>query len=200
MVNILQSVTENLKQIGINATVQEIDHNQWLAGFFRHENLGTQIMSYYPDFADPANYPYLFFHSANAAKDGMNGSNFKNAEVDVALDVANQQSDAKVRAEALKKVFALANEACRGRADLLAGVGDGNQQQVQTHRLQRLLVQYPLGNPRLRLEVGAAVPHLTWFPVADMRSETTDPAQSETALMRAVTRLDQLRFPSASLL
>ncbi len=111
MVNILQSVTENLKQIGINATVQEIDHNQWLAGFFRHENLGTQIMSYYPDFADPANYPYLFFHSANAAKDGMNGSNFKNAEVDAALDVANQQSDPKVRAEALKKVFALANEA-----------------------------------------------------------------------------------------
>jgi peptide/nickel transport system substrate-binding protein len=110
MVNILQSVTENLKQIGINASVQEIDNNQWLAGYFRHENLGTQIMAYYPDFADPANYPYLFFHSANAVKDGMNGSNFKNAEVDAALDVANQQSDPKARAEALKKVFSIANE------------------------------------------------------------------------------------------
>ena len=41
-----------------------------------------QIMPYYPDFADPANYPYLFFDSANAAKDGMNGSNFKNPDVD----------------------------------------------------------------------------------------------------------------------
>jgi peptide/nickel transport system substrate-binding protein len=109
MVNILQTVTANLKQIGINASVQEIDANQWLAGYFRHENLGMQIMAYYPDFADPANYPYLFFHSANAVKDGMNGSNFKNTEVDAALDIANQQSDPMARAEALKKVFAIAN-------------------------------------------------------------------------------------------
>src|SRR5262249_53355204 len=42
MVNILQTVAENLKQIGIKMNVQEIDHNQWLAGFFRHENLGMQ--------------------------------------------------------------------------------------------------------------------------------------------------------------
>jgi peptide/nickel transport system substrate-binding protein len=50
MINILQSVSENLKQIGITVNVQEIDHNQWLAGYFRHENLGMQIMAYYPDF------------------------------------------------------------------------------------------------------------------------------------------------------
>jgi peptide/nickel transport system substrate-binding protein len=110
MINILQSVSENLKQIGIRVNVQEIDANQWLAGFFRHENLGMQIMAYYPDFADPANYPYLFFASANAVKDGMNGSNFKNAEVDKALAIANEQSDPKVRTDALKDVFRIANE------------------------------------------------------------------------------------------
>jgi peptide/nickel transport system substrate-binding protein len=108
MVNILQSVSENLKQIGVKMTVQEVDDNTWLSGYFRHENLGMQIMAYYPDFADPANYPYLFFDSANAAKDGMNGSNFKNAEVDKALDVANKEGDPKVRAEALQTVFKLA--------------------------------------------------------------------------------------------
>jgi peptide/nickel transport system substrate-binding protein len=108
MVNILQSVSENLKQIGIKMTVQEVDDNTWLSGYFRHENLGMQIMAYYPDFADPANYPYLFFDSANAAKDGMNGSNFKNAEVDKALDTANKEGDPKVRAEALQQVFKLA--------------------------------------------------------------------------------------------
>jgi peptide/nickel transport system substrate-binding protein len=110
MINILQSVSENLKQIGITVNVQEIDHNQWLAGYFRHENLGMQIMAYYPDFADPANYPYLFFASANAAKDGMNGSNFKNADVDKALAIANEKSDPKARADALKQVFNIANE------------------------------------------------------------------------------------------
>lgn len=110
MINILQSVSENLKQIGIKMTVQEVDANQWLAGFFRHENLGMQIMAYFPDFADPANYPYLFFASANAVKDGMNGSNFKNEAVDKALAVANENSDPKVRADALKEVFKIANE------------------------------------------------------------------------------------------
>jgi peptide/nickel transport system substrate-binding protein len=110
MINILQSVSQNLQQIGIKMNVQEIDANQWLAGYFRHENLGMQIMAYYPDFADPANYPFLFFHSSNAAKDGMNGSNFSNAEVDKALAVANEQSDPKQRAEALKQVFRIANE------------------------------------------------------------------------------------------
>jgi peptide/nickel transport system substrate-binding protein len=110
MINILQSVAENLKQIGIKMTVQEVDDNTWLSGYFRHENLGMQMMPYYPDFADPANYPYLFFDSANAVKDGMNGSNFKNAEVDKAIDTANKESDPKVRAEALKSAFKIANE------------------------------------------------------------------------------------------
>jgi peptide/nickel transport system substrate-binding protein len=110
MVNIMQSVSENLRQIGITVNVQEIDNNQWLAGYFRHENLGMQIMAYYPDFADAANYPYLFFSSATAVKDGMNGSNFKNETVDKNLTIANEQSDPKVRADALKEVFKIANE------------------------------------------------------------------------------------------
>jgi peptide/nickel transport system substrate-binding protein len=110
MINILQSVSENLKQIGITMKVQELDANQWLAGYFRHENLRMQIMAYYPDFADAANYPYLFYDSANAAKDGMNGSNFKNADVDKALATANQKSDPKERGEALQQVFKIVNE------------------------------------------------------------------------------------------
>jgi peptide/nickel transport system substrate-binding protein len=111
MVNIMQSVVENLKQIGIRARTQEIDHNTWLAQYFRHENLGMQIMGYYPDFADAANYPYLFFSSATAVKNGLNASNFKNAEVDAFLKTANEQADPKARAEALKGVFKIANEA-----------------------------------------------------------------------------------------
>ena len=109
-INILQSVSESLRQIGVTMTVQELDGNQWLAGYFRHEDLGMQIMSYYPDFADPGNYPELFLSSANAVADGMNASNFRNAEVDAALALANGQSDPAVRAEALKTVFRIANE------------------------------------------------------------------------------------------
>lgn len=38
----------------------------------------------------------------------MNGSNFKNADVDKALDTANKEGDPKVRAEALQQVFKIA--------------------------------------------------------------------------------------------
>ncbi|WP_324764975.1 ABC transporter substrate-binding protein (plasmid) [Sinorhizobium meliloti] len=110
MVNILQSVTENLKQIGIRAHIQETDNNTWFTNYINHDNLGMQIMAYYPDFADPANYPSLFFSSANAEKNGMNGSNFNNPEVDAKLKIANENADPKARAEALKKVFKIANE------------------------------------------------------------------------------------------
>lgn len=110
MVNILQTIAQNVSQIGIQMTVQEIDHNQWLTQFFAHENLGMQMMPYFPDYADPVNYPYLFYSSENAAKDGLNGSNFKNDEVDKLLAEANQKSDPSVRADALKKVFKIANE------------------------------------------------------------------------------------------
>ncbi|HEY4163088.1 MAG TPA: ABC transporter substrate-binding protein [Dongiaceae bacterium] len=110
MVNILQSVAENLKQLGIKMTVKEVDDNTWLSGYFRHEKLGMQVMPYYPDFADPANYPYLFLDSANATKDGMNGSNFKNADVDKAIDTADKEADPKVRADALKQAFKIAND------------------------------------------------------------------------------------------
>ena len=118
MVNILQSVVEKLGQIGIRATINPMDNNAWLAQYFLHEDLptgkkhslGMQIMAYYPDFADPANYPNLFFSSANAANDGMNGSNFKNAEVDRLLKTANEKANSEARADALKNVFQIANE------------------------------------------------------------------------------------------
>ena len=68
-------------------------------------NLGIQVMPYFPDFPDAANYPGLFFGSANASKDGMNGSNYKSPEIDRLLDIANQQADPKTRAQALEAVF-----------------------------------------------------------------------------------------------
>jgi peptide/nickel transport system substrate-binding protein len=103
-------VSENLRQIGVTMAVQEMDANQWLANYFRHEDLGMQIMSYFPDFPDAGNYPQLFLSSTTAVADGLNASNFRNAAVDAALMTANGQSDPTIRTEALKKVFRIANE------------------------------------------------------------------------------------------
>jgi peptide/nickel transport system substrate-binding protein len=110
LVTTLQSLGQNLSQIGINLTIQELDHNQWLAQYFRHEDLGMQVMVYYPDYADPANYPYLFLHGDNAEQDGMNAANYNNPQVDALIDKANSESDPSVRAEALKEMFRIAQE------------------------------------------------------------------------------------------
>ena len=110
MVNSLQSLAQNLKQLKIEMTIEEVDGNQWLAQYFRHENLAMQTMNYYPDFGDPAAYPFLFFHSANARVDGMNASNYKNPEVDALIDTADQNTDPAVRAEALKKAFQITSD------------------------------------------------------------------------------------------
>jgi peptide/nickel transport system substrate-binding protein len=110
MVLTLLSLAENLKEFGITLNVQEVDDAQWLDGYFAHEDLGMRIISYFPDYADPANYPVLFYASSNAVKDGMNASNYKNPKVDELIGQAVQQSDPAVRAQALKEAVTIAND------------------------------------------------------------------------------------------
>ncbi|OWV98656.1 ABC transporter substrate-binding protein [Rhizobium sp. R72] len=110
MVNIMQSVAENLKQIGIRAHIHPVDNNTWFTNYVNHDELGMQIMAYYPDYADAANYPDLFFSKRNAEKGRMNGSNFKNDEVEAELKTANENANPTARANALKRVFEIAHE------------------------------------------------------------------------------------------
>jgi peptide/nickel transport system substrate-binding protein len=110
MLDILRSLAGNLRQIGIDLKVQPVGDEAWRAGYFRHENLGMQIMRNDPDFPDPANDPFLFFDSANAVKGGMNGSNFRDPNVDKYLAAAMEQSDPTARREALQQVFRIAND------------------------------------------------------------------------------------------
>ena len=143
----------------------------------------------------PANYPYLFFASANAVTDGMNGSNFKNADVDAALEDRQRgvrSGDARRGAE---EGVPDRQRGRRGRADLLAGLGDGDQQQVQAHRLQRLLVQRPLGDPRLRPEV-ACVDGPRRRTAARLLPNNSMVSDGMDKLALAVDRLDRLNFPS----
>ena len=41
-----------------------------------------QLMTYWPDFADPVNYPDLFMNSRNARENGQNQSYYRNPKVD----------------------------------------------------------------------------------------------------------------------
>ena len=109
-INTFLAISETLAQIGITMDVRQVDSGEWLDVYFAHEDLGAQFMAYFPDYADPANYPYLFYHSDNAAPNGLNGSNYVNAEVDARIDDSLQSTDAAARAEALQQVIAQAQE------------------------------------------------------------------------------------------
>ncbi|MCI0633641.1 MAG: ABC transporter substrate-binding protein [Actinobacteria bacterium] len=109
-INSFLAISETLAQIGITMNVQQVDPGEWLDVYFAHEDLGAQLMSYFPDYADPANYPYLFYYSGNAVANGLNGSNYKNPDVDAAIETALQSSDTAARADALERAIAQASE------------------------------------------------------------------------------------------
>lgn len=110
MSSIMLTLAQNLEPLGIEITVKELDHTQWLDAFLSHEDLGIQMRRYFPDYADPANYPYLFFASGNAVVNGTNTSNYRDEEVDALLSTALEESDPAARAEALKAVTAKVND------------------------------------------------------------------------------------------
>jgi peptide/nickel transport system substrate-binding protein len=109
-INSFLAISETLAQIGITMNVQQVDPGEWLDVYFAHEDLGAQFMAYFPDYADPANYPYLFYYSGNAVANGLNGSNYHNDDVDALIDTALQSNDTAERADALEQVIAQANE------------------------------------------------------------------------------------------
>jgi len=108
-INVLQNLAQNLATIGITLKLEQVDPNQWLTQFF-DSGAPMQLMTYWPDFADPVNYPDLFMHSRNARQNGQNQSYYRNPEVDKLLDLANSESDPAKRKDALTKVFQIVND------------------------------------------------------------------------------------------
>jgi peptide/nickel transport system substrate-binding protein len=112
--NLLNSalvLSESLAQIGITMKVEQVDFGTWLDGYFGHEEgLGMQAMEWFPDFADPVNYPVLFLHSSQAIVDGVNASNYKNDRVDELIDLALTESDPAAREAALQEMFQITRD------------------------------------------------------------------------------------------
>ncbi len=99
-------LSESLSEIGITMNVEQVDFGTWLDTYFGHEpGLGMQAMEWFPDFADPVNYPVLFLHSDQAIVDGVNASNYKNDRVDELIDIALAESDPATREAALQEMF-----------------------------------------------------------------------------------------------
>lgn len=111
LLNPMLNLAENLRQIGVTLTVEEVDGNTWLNTYFGHgPDLGMQTIDYYPDFADPVNYPLLFLYGPSADVDGFNASNFVNERVDELIDLSITESDPAAREAALKEMFEITTD------------------------------------------------------------------------------------------
>jgi peptide/nickel transport system substrate-binding protein len=106
---IAQSLVETLGQIGVTVNVTSVDSSVYYADY-NSQASPFYIRSYAPDFADPANYPYLFLHSDSARQDGLNASLYRNPEFDALLDTAISSVDVAERAEAMKEALTIVDQ------------------------------------------------------------------------------------------
>jgi peptide/nickel transport system substrate-binding protein len=87
----LLTLSQNLKQIGIQLAVKEITLEQWIAGLGNHQ-LGIYTGWYFAVTGDPAEYAQQLLNGANAGPQGTNIAQYQNAAVTKALDESQRSS------------------------------------------------------------------------------------------------------------
>ena len=103
------SLSQNLKQIGINLEVKEVPTDTWFATLYNHPSpLGPQIISWGVDYPDPADALHFIYDSKGAAPNAFNTANFRSRKMDALLAQQQNSVDPKVRAAAIKKALMLA--------------------------------------------------------------------------------------------
>jgi peptide/nickel transport system substrate-binding protein len=102
------SLAQNLKQIGVTLKVKQLTSSAWFNILYSHPKpMGMQVISWVPDYPDPADAAALIYNSAFATKNAFNTANYKNPKMDALL--AKQQGSVSnaVRAKAIEGVLRL---------------------------------------------------------------------------------------------
>ena len=87
----LLTLSQNLKQIGIQLAVKEVTLEQWIADLGNHQ-LGIYTGWYFAVTGDPAEYAQQLLNGANAGPQGTNIAQYQNAAVTKALDESQRTS------------------------------------------------------------------------------------------------------------
>ena len=105
-----QSLSQNLKQIGIDLTVKEEPTGQWFDEISKH--FGGIIADYgFGVVPDPMDNIKLHFDSSNAVvPDGPNDSNYSNPDVDALIQEAFAESDPHQRAQTMAKILRIVGD------------------------------------------------------------------------------------------
>jgi peptide/nickel transport system substrate-binding protein len=98
-------LSQNLKQLGINLTVKQVNADKWLNDIYAHKNLRIQSMEFVPDYPDPINYPLVLLVGKHAVKNDLNIANYKNPAVDKLMSTQERATSASVRAKAIGQML-----------------------------------------------------------------------------------------------
>jgi peptide/nickel transport system substrate-binding protein len=102
------SLAQNLKQIGVTLNVKQITSAAWFNILFGHPKpLGMQVISWVPDYPDPADAAALIYPSSAATKNAFNTANYKKPQMDALLATQNNSVSPSVRAKAIEAVLRL---------------------------------------------------------------------------------------------
>jgi len=102
------SLSQNLKQIGVTLKVKQETSAAWFNTLYSHPTpMGMQVVSWVPDYPDPADAAALIYNSKFATKNSFNTANYKNKQMDALLNTQQNSVSDAVRAKAVKGILRL---------------------------------------------------------------------------------------------
>ena len=106
----LVSLSETLKEIGIELQVKEITRTQWGANIDAFDNPGLFYLGFNALYPDPGQFPALLFKSTEAKKGAYNLAGYDNPRVDELLTEQQDTTDKGVRAQAFREMFEITSD------------------------------------------------------------------------------------------
>jgi peptide/nickel transport system substrate-binding protein len=108
-VRAIVSLSETLKQIGIDLRVHEVQKNAWIAKQYEHKDLGLQFVDLIPNFVDPSNLIPIYL-GANAVPNNFNTANYRNPQVDRLIVKQAATRDDAVRTQAIGELLSIVGD------------------------------------------------------------------------------------------
>ncbi|MER7498652.1 ABC transporter substrate-binding protein [Nonomuraea pusilla] len=106
--DVLQSLQQNLKPLGITLTPQQVPFQEYLAKLYGHRQLGLQLIPYTPEYPDPSGIPALVL-GEEQARSGFNTSGFTTPEIERLLS-RQRSADPDERVEGVKRIMSILAE------------------------------------------------------------------------------------------
>jgi peptide/nickel transport system substrate-binding protein len=108
---IAQSLSQNLKQIGITLNIKQVQDTEYRSGWFtQKKNTGIQLVENGPTVNDPADFPSIMLGKNAIVAGGFNSANFIDAKAEELIASQATLTDKAARADALMQLLAIAQD------------------------------------------------------------------------------------------